>query len=428
MVTSDAAAIRMNSIDSVMKSQKICRFLLPLLLLWLLTSCSTMQAISIIQNGEPMQLSHDTVIDAYMTAHFLTVKVKINNSKKEFNFLVDTGTLTVISEDVARELNLSEAVIVESNDTAGNARDVSLVELDRVTVGDVTVTGCGAVIVDLEKLGDGIDGLLGSNFLQYFTVQIDYQKPRLVFLADHYQFSATKTITIPFYKNMKYGFAPTGTCQIDDGMTIDCMIDTGHPEIASIPVSSLHHDLPRLQEKIIVESAGGMTGGILGPDEKSYLTRIDKITVGSLEVQDIPTLSNRFSDEIMTLGYGLLSNYLVTIDYLNSEMYLEPFPDSKLVKTYKSFGLSVDKKDGQVVVKGIWNGSPAEIEGLVVGDLLYKINSQNINDLCLLEIIEIVKSKEKIDLLYMDSRTNKKTKISIVKEDLLPVLSHCVFH
>ena len=381
-----------------------------------------MQAVSIIRSGEPMQLGSDTVVEAYMTAHFLTVKVKINDSKKEYNFLVDTGSLTVIDKNVVRELNLNDFVQIKTNDSAGNSKNVSFVELDQINVGDVVVGGCGVGVIDLGKFGKDIDGILGSNFLQYFTVQIDYQKTRLVFLAGKYsQASTDKTKKIPIYKNMKFGFAPMGTCKINTVTAIDCMIDTGHPEIASIPVS-LIRDLPRFQEKVfVVESTGGMTGGIFGADEKSYVTRVDKLQIGSLEVQDIPVLSNRFSDEIMTLGYALLSNYLVTIDFPNSEIYLESFPESKLEKTYKSFGLSFAKENSGIFVKGVWHNSPADEMGLSVGDKVIEINSKKLDDISLLGIIDIIKNKNEIDLLCLDSKTKIKTRTTLIKNDLLPV-------
>jgi len=262
--------------------------------------------------------------------------------------------------------------------------------------------------------------LLGSNFLQYFIVQLDYQSHKLNFLANPYFSMTTNTITIPFYKNIKYGFSPTGECQIDGDMTLECMVDTGHPEIVTVPVSSFQN-LPQFKTKKFVESNGVMTGGIFGADDKSYLTRINKLTVGNLEISDIPATSNRFSEEIMTLGVGLLSKYLVTIDYPGSTLYLEPLPDSDIVKTYETFGLSVDKRKDTVLVRGVWNGSSAQKEGLSVGDVLYSIDSKNINDLSLLEIVEIMKSKDEIDLLYLNNRTNTSKVVTLRKDNLLKV-------
>ena len=391
--------------NSVVSFFRVCRFFLPMLLLWALSGCSTMRAISVIKRGAPIQLGRDIVVNASKQAHFLAVKVQVNGKAKKYNFLIDTGSLTLISEDVARELNLEDFIHVECNDSAGNKKEVSLVQLEEINVGGVIVNGCGAVIVNAEPFGNGIDGLLGSNFLQYFIVQLDYQSYKLNFLANPYFYRTTNTITIPFYKNIKYGFSPTGECQIDGDMTLECMVDTGHPEIVTVPVSSFQN-LPQFKTKKFVESNGVMTSGIFGADDKSYLTRINKLTVGNLEISDIPATSNRFSEEIMTLGVGLLSKYLVTIDYPGSTLYLEPLPDSDIVKTYETFGLSVDKRKDTVLVRGVWNGSSAQKEGLSVGDVLYSIDSKNINDLSLLDIVEIMKSKDEIDLLYLNNRTN----------------------
>jgi len=195
-----------------------------------------MKTVSMIRGGaaESMPI-HDELIKADLMAHLLTVKVRINGSQ-DLNFMIDTGSLTVIDEQIAKKLTFKQSVTNQIVDSSGNNKDVSLVQVDKISLGNISVHDCAAAIVDLKRFSPDIDGILGSNFLKYFIVQLDYQNKSVKFIADAKIDELDGSMKMSMWKNMKFGFAPTMKCEIDK-VTVDCMVDTGHAAVASFPLS-----------------------------------------------------------------------------------------------------------------------------------------------------------------------------------------------
>ena len=66
-----------------------------LLSVWILISgCTMLKAVSIVNSGEVISpLPIETTIPFDMKAHPIIVKARVNDSKKEFNFILDTAAL-----------------------------------------------------------------------------------------------------------------------------------------------------------------------------------------------------------------------------------------------------------------------------------------------------------------------------------------------
>ena len=151
-----------------------------LLSVWILISgCTMLKAVSIVKSGEALS-SHpvETAIPFDMKAHAIIVKARVNNSK-EYNFILDTAALTVVDQKIASELGLIGEVEVDLKDSAGKTKKVKLARLGSLSVGDVKVKDSAAAIADLSDFG--CDGIVGSTFLRFFRVTIDYRHRLLTF-------------------------------------------------------------------------------------------------------------------------------------------------------------------------------------------------------------------------------------------------------
>ncbi len=148
----------------------------------LISGCTMLKAISIVNSGEAIS-SHpiESTIPFDMKAHAIIIKARVNDSTKEFNFILDTAALTVVDKKIASELGLNGEVEVDVNDSAGKTKKVKLAKLGILSIGDVKVKDSAAVITDLSDFG--FDGIVGSSFLRYFRVTIDYRH-RLLTISD----------------------------------------------------------------------------------------------------------------------------------------------------------------------------------------------------------------------------------------------------
>jgi len=119
----------------------------------------------------------------------LMVSGKINNNS--IRLLVDTGA----SKSVFDKNRLSAIIGNEefesmdqlSTGLGTNTMQSEMTEIELFSIGNVEIKDSPVVVLDLshvnesyEMIGDkGIDGVLGSDFLQYHNAVIYYKKPRL---------------------------------------------------------------------------------------------------------------------------------------------------------------------------------------------------------------------------------------------------------
>ncbi len=397
--------------------------LLVLFLLALLASgCAGMKSVSIIKGGSPAPgvLSRVESVKANHLAHYLTVKVRINDSSEDLLFLVDTGAITVIDKQAADKFTFAESVVNEVIDIAGNKKEMRLVRVGKVSVGKIRVSDCAAIITDLKKHSPKIDGILGSNFLRYFKVEIDYQNSQLVFHGSSENQTLDGFIAIPIWQNMKQGFAPTTKCILDGSIDVDCMIDTGHDKAASLPLSIIQKTTGFKDGKYI-ESNGGMSGGVFGTISKSYLIKAEKISAGNLTINNSPVTTNA-SDNLMTLGHAYLKNFRIIIDYPNSVAYFKPYPELKPESKYLSFGFNCSKENGKTVIMGIWKGGVADNAGLSIGDELISLNNKDVTTLSKLEIMEMMNSSSILNVSYSQRSSGKRADATLHKDDLMRLL------
>ena len=99
-----------------------------------------------------------------------------------FDFLIDTGTNTVlIDPDLAKRLP-SRAQSAMMLDSLNGSTRVSAISLPSLRIGDETISHVEAIIHNLDgvhRLSGRIRGVIGTNVLRQFSFEIDYAKSRL---------------------------------------------------------------------------------------------------------------------------------------------------------------------------------------------------------------------------------------------------------
>jgi len=402
----------------------ILKTFLVLVIVLVLPSCTTLQAIKLVNSGE-VEPSNKTrsVIPFTLKGHPIFIKVRINNSEKKYNFILDTGALTIVSQQVAQELGLQNVVEVQAGGTGGKSKKINLVQLKSITVGNSGVQNIAAGVVDFsEQLGKDIDGLLGSNFFKFFQVTIDYINKELTLVQDAKTIPTQEgTIQIAFETDIKNGFAPIIRCVINGNIKATGMIDTGYPKIAGLPLSIMQ-ELDSFMSGNVLTAKGSMGGGIFGMENESYLLRINTLEIGSSKLENIPSESHQHKSGYILLGNKYLSKYLVTIDYPARLLVLRPHKNALFETNIDSYGMSLEKKDKKFIVSGVWNKSPAYKIGIEPGDEIIKINSKDIKLLSFSELATIFLDEKTsgTDIVYIQK--NIKHKARLHKEMLLPAL------
>lgn len=391
----------------------------------LFNGCTAYQAINLVNSGRIIHDDHaQSTIPFALNEHPMLIKAKLNNSQKDHTFILDTGALTIIRQAVANELGLPAGIKVKAKGYQGNSNTIQLVKLDKISVGDMDAFDCAAgVIYDTEfseLFPRNIDGVLGSNFLRFFIVGIDYQKKEITLSQRGTSLkSQNHKYEMPFSLDMKKGFAPEINCIINDDIESTAIIDTG------TPFSSLSLPILKKTESFksgnVVKSTGSPTFGLAGRPEEDYALRIKKLKLGALQIHDIPALSHS-AGEVVLIGNDILSKFLVTIDYPAKKILLAPNGEA-FEKNRLGYTIGYKKHDNKIIVSRIWKNSSAEKSGIKIGDEIRKINGIEVTKLSMFELMEIFLDKQldSIDIEFVNEHGIHQ--ISLGKEYLLPVIN-----
>jgi hypothetical protein len=86
-------------------------YLILLVITAILPGCAAIKAMKLFDSGEAVPGDYtESAVPYTMAGHPIIIKAKLNNSEKEYNFIFDTGALTMIRQEVAKELDLSSSL------------------------------------------------------------------------------------------------------------------------------------------------------------------------------------------------------------------------------------------------------------------------------------------------------------------------------
>lgn len=198
----------------------------------------------------------------------------------------------------------------------------------------------------------------------------------------------------------------------------EVLLDTGSPFVIVAPLSLMEKQ-DFTEERTLLESEGILFKWPFSPIERNYLARLENFQMGELQIAKLPVIYAN-SDDIL-LGRSFLSQFVVTIDYPSDELILLPYSDIHFSRNLFSAGfrLKSDKQD-RTVVRGLWKGSPADINGLRPGDEVLSINSIDVGDLTDLEISRLLKDETVPVIELVIKEGDAERRVSLEKEMLFP--------
>jgi predicted aspartyl protease len=321
-------------------------------------------------------LSNNKIGESRVPFHFqnnmIFLKARINDSEQEYNFLVDTGAfMTVINKKIADSLGLAKEAEKVVNDEMSNSRSVDVVVLKSLKIGEIAMENCGALAIDfgyLESFGIKFDGVIGTNFLRFFLVDIDYEKEMLT-LATEQSFlkklNAGKGLAFTY---VDHDFRTK--LKLADGNRMDALIDTGNlGDFLTLPVKDLEQFKPYLNCPLI-RSHGIITMGGFG-GSSAMLSRLKEIQIGTNRITNLPVAF--INSDHINIPNGFLAHFNVIINYPKKKIFFIRNESKPFQTNMASFGFVPQfDANGKLYIVGIWEGSPAEKNGLKVGDQIIR--------------------------------------------------------
>jgi predicted aspartyl protease len=246
------------------------------------------------------------------------------NEEGPFEFAVDTGAaMSIVTDDLADRIGIRATETKEGLGSAGRRVEVPLGRVDSVSVGEVTVSDLRVGI--MKELPRCVGrGVLGYNFLESFTLTVDYGRNQLTLAAPAHepQPGVSALAQVPLRLARSDRPILLVDVVVDTEQTFAFILDTGASHTVVSPELARRVDLRDVQGESIV-GVGGVTRSSAGV-VRSLSVGEALVSDSMVIVADIFSALNEATGATFQgiLGFDFLSRFTLEIDYPNQTLRL----------------------------------------------------------------------------------------------------------
>lgn len=351
----------------------------------------------------------------------IIVPVKING--ETYNFQLDTGAPTTISDDLFDSLKLQVTDTVHSIDYYGNRKLVKESILPEVKIGKTIFANIKVSvnnpIQNFAPWGIQTDGLLGGNFFKSKVLLIDLKENKLIITNQISQIKLNlknavdiKLVGEQNIVELPIHFPSKKAAEI-------VWFDTGSNNYFYRLKKTIFKEMLKLKtlgkDNIIYELNKKHNGrGSYGTQKDSinYVALFDTIKIGETCLLNCrATTFGTVSYSKSKLGAPLLQTGVVVIDYKNEKFYFTPYENGS-IDLKPEIGCYFVYEDDNMYVKYVLPGSIADKHEIKPGYIWKSYNSVILDSLTICE---------KINLRKLSRINNKNTYVFKDKERVIEI-------
>lgn len=337
-----------------------------------------------------------------VTRH-IVVKVRINDSRP-LSFVFDTGDkVGIVDIGVAKELGLNLHGQVRIGGAGSETLTGSMIAGAKWTLPGLDGFAQPiALAIPLGRLaarfGHDFDGIIGSEFIKQYVVEVDYQARVLRFHdKDKFTYSG-KGETIPIglsnegHPIIEAEVTPVGGHPIKGKYVLD--LGSGNSLALHSPFVNEHRLLNsglKTIRAIGMGGAGGQTNGQIG--------RVAEMKIGSFKLANVNSLfsedkAGAFANSALAgnIGQRIASRFKVFLDYGRRRIILEPTAtlDDSFDRAYSGLALRGEGKNYTTLrITEVLENSPASEAGLQKDDLIIAVNDKPAAELTITKLGEM---------------------------------------
>lgn len=377
------------------------RALLGLIVFGLLLPAAASRTIQ--SNSNVAGPSSAVTIPFELVNRHVVIQVKVNNSRA-LSFVLDTGDkFAIIDLERAKELGLTLQGELRAAG-AGSERPTGAFVKDST----FTIPGLAGFTQPVNialpvrhmasRMGQDFDGILGSEFIKEFVLELDYQA-RVIKLHNKDKFNYTGPgESIPIKLNgaghpiIDGEVTPIGSDPVKGKFVLD--IGSGAALILYSPFVVEHH-LPGPDQKTIkaigVGGAGGASNGRIG--------RVTELKIGAFKISNLTTMFSEDKEGALAssavlgnIGAQVMSKFRLLLDYSHDRIIFEPnstFPEG-FERAFSGLAMVAEGKDYRTFrITDLLDNAPATEAGLQKNDVITAIDGKPATELTLTRLNEM---------------------------------------
>jgi len=318
------------------------------------------------------------------------LKVRINNSRP-LSFVFDTGDkVCVVDTEVAKELGLKMEGQLRIGGAGADTLPASFIKEATWSLGGLDgFTQPVALTFPLGRMaarfGQDFDGIIGSDFIKNFVVEVDYQN-RVLKLHDKDKFTyAGPGESIPVQLNsqghpiLEGEMMPLNGEPLKGKFVLD--LGSGGSIVVMSPIVTEHKLLGNGLKTIKVIGAGGAGGQTNGQMGRLASFQIGKFKIASPLAMFSEDKGGAMANHelIANVGQQIAGKFKVFLDYSHNRIILEPnstFADP-MDRATSGLALTTEGKDHATVrVMDVLENSPAAEAGLQKDDIVLSVDGK----------------------------------------------------
>lgn len=357
----------------------------------------------------PFELAFDTPVLPIRINDSRVIRCVLDTGMPEGVFIMNPAAVEGVELNVVQQAKVTGA--------GGGFKMANLAMGATVQLGDLKFAD-QRVIVLTEPDGwqhIGVDGAIGTTVLEKYIAQLDFAENVVSFLepATFSAEQADAVLPLEFVGGKTYVQAQINV-RGDELSTVTLMLDTGAARELSV------NGMLDSPDKKPVGIEGVLSSG-MGGDVMGVVGRTAELRLGKYVLHDIVTEfpSEVSYDQDGTLGISILRRFRVTIDYPGKRLLLKPNDTFDDAFEYDMSGLVLRPNDaGRLRVHHVCPQSPASEAGVRVGDILVRVDGEELSPAELAKRRELLMQPGKTVTLSLD-RDGESIKVALTLRRLI---------
>lgn len=289
-------------------------------------------------------------------------------------FVLDTGSPSMISASLAAELGLQTVGKSQGVDAHGVTIESNIVQAE-LGLGGIRLRNVPMFVADFSSsaaaqclLGDGI---LGSEVLPLCVWQIDLPDSTLRCASRKSQLDHLRGSSQQKLHSYGYPHTPYLDTQLAKQAKSKAMFDTGSAPLFVISPPDLAgtQRVGGIAGYVYGEGSSGTSLGGKSPNRRQQKAAIKRLAIGNLKLGKVEAVQRDLAPSLV--GSSILEEHVVTLDSAAGKIYFDRYRKRSPQRSSFGFALSFD---GGTHVSLVWDNSPAAQAGLEVGQKVLALN------------------------------------------------------